>query len=527
MEIPSLPTRLRHAVSPHRELIGAFILILLIRLVGAGSCSIWFDEIFTIKLASYPLWGIREFATQDVHPALYYYVVHCLLKLVQLLGIHHYPMIWLRLASILPNLALAGVLYVWSARRWGRRAGVASLLMVGLSSGMIYYSIELRNYSMSMLFILLSTLALVKLIAVPSVTWALAYTGATVLYLNLHYLTGLIYVGQVLFLAGHFLNRPKRAAPAAWLAQVLPHLLIGLLLLVQLPVIYGKFTNYYAPYHAYFYTPRPADLLFVFTYDYPAGAVVGLMPDSRYGRIAQLVFISFYLLLGYFIRKGAGRTRVSAESRLVEACCAWQLVFFLGLTWFVSMFNWAKLFFGWRSALLLLPLWILLMLTTIETRLQFHPRLVLRRVFVLLLLPGAVYGLYRRSALLDEFGGLREYARQAGAGPENDAHSMFYFDDQTVLPWVRSNCPDLNFKSLNDLVVAAGPPDAPLRVLTLLTLDARLRSPREAQTISFIRKWGREHNLPAKRFASVELIEVPHREAADFVHRLKEEIRSL
>jgi uncharacterized membrane protein len=75
------------------------------------------DELFTIKLASCHFGQMQEFVASDVHPGLYYYVVHFLMKLGDDMSALRYSVVWLRLASILPNLALAWLLYFWPLAR--------------------------------------------------------------------------------------------------------------------------------------------------------------------------------------------------------------------------------------------------------------------------------------------------------------------------------------------------------------------------------------------------------------------------
>jgi hypothetical protein len=118
--------------------------------------SFWYDEAFTYRIATLRLDQLPAAIIQDVHPPLHYSIIW----------------LWARVGGTdseallrLPALA-AGLFSVWLLYRVAlasglpRRAALIAMLIVALMPAAIYYSAELRQYSMLSCAVFLAALGL-------------------------------------------------------------------------------------------------------------------------------------------------------------------------------------------------------------------------------------------------------------------------------------------------------------------------------------------------------------------------------
>jgi hypothetical protein len=142
----------RKDIIPARILIGLALLALLPRLVNLGSFSMWFDEVAETLQASGSLaytWG--ELKSDVVHPPLEGLLTWGLLHL----GIDETRR---RLVPIAFGVATVLLLASWTARRFGRIAGVATGLFAACAPIHVHYSQELRPYALALLCATLAVL---------------------------------------------------------------------------------------------------------------------------------------------------------------------------------------------------------------------------------------------------------------------------------------------------------------------------------------------------------------------------------
>src|SRR5438552_12186777 len=108
-------------------LCGILALAAILRFAGLGRESLWLDEGYSVRVASGPVASVLAGAGQDIHPPLYYLLLHG----------------WMRLAghseaAVRSLSAVAGCLTVAIAWMLGRRllearAGLIAALLVALS----------------------------------------------------------------------------------------------------------------------------------------------------------------------------------------------------------------------------------------------------------------------------------------------------------------------------------------------------------------------------------------------------------
>ncbi|MBM3190476.1 MAG: hypothetical protein FJZ90_17395, partial [Chloroflexi bacterium] len=193
-----LPGPITRLVSARLGLALALILAaaLGLRLYRIGHQSLWNDEGTSVALAQRDLLAITRDASHDIHPPLYYYLLH----------------IWLRLfgtgepaarsLSAVAGTALVGVTYGLSRRFWGERAALLAALLAALAPFQVYYSQEARMYILAALLGALSMWAYDRWIerALPSGRSApgrlVAYVAVSALALYSHYFAATLILAQ-------------------------------------------------------------------------------------------------------------------------------------------------------------------------------------------------------------------------------------------------------------------------------------------------------------------------------------------
>ena len=141
--------------------------------------------------------------TGDLSPPLFFMVA----SLTDGLGGHAES---LRLASLIAGLAAIPLTYllgIWTA---GRAAGLVAAAIIALSPFLIYYTTEARAYGLTLLLVLLSTLALLRAVETMSVWWWAAYALCSCAAIYAHYTPVYLLAGQFLWA---FFARPGARLP--------------------------------------------------------------------------------------------------------------------------------------------------------------------------------------------------------------------------------------------------------------------------------------------------------------------------
>ena len=135
-----------------------FLVSLCIRLIGSGQ-SFWLDEGSSIVLARLPLGGLFRALKGDFHPPLFYFLLHLWLPIAG-----HSE--WLiRIPFIIVGSLCPPVLYQLLLQLFGkekRNVSLMAALLLMFNPLSIYYSTELRMYSLNALLSLLSWLYLTR-----------------------------------------------------------------------------------------------------------------------------------------------------------------------------------------------------------------------------------------------------------------------------------------------------------------------------------------------------------------------------
>ncbi|HHX64592.1 MAG TPA: hypothetical protein GX702_06855, partial [Chloroflexi bacterium] len=204
------------------ELLALLAILLLgaaLRFYRLDAQSLWNDEGTSVALAQRDLATITRSAAHDIHPPLYYYLLHGWIRLV---GRGEYAV---RSLSAMMGIALVAVTYALGRRLLGRGAALIGALLTALSSFGVYYSQEARMYAQVSLFGALSMLTYAHLLNVrgsersPRVRWAAVglYLLAAALSVYSHYFAFTLILAQNLgFVVWLLRDARQRDAARLW-----------------------------------------------------------------------------------------------------------------------------------------------------------------------------------------------------------------------------------------------------------------------------------------------------------------------
>jgi mannosyltransferase len=188
-----------------------FLSALALRLYAIDAQSLWSDEGSTIALSSRSFEQILRDTAQDVHPPLYYWILHAWMDLV---GSSVFAV---RSLSAVCGALTVAITYILGRRWFGTPSAVVATIAATLSPLAIYYSQETRMYALLMLLSALAWLALDGWLT--SVRWYLLVLSwlITLAAISTHYFaatliaaTGLIWLVSLIVWV-----RQQRRTPAA------------------------------------------------------------------------------------------------------------------------------------------------------------------------------------------------------------------------------------------------------------------------------------------------------------------------
>ncbi|MDD2225124.1 MAG: glycosyltransferase family 39 protein [Candidatus Shapirobacteria bacterium] len=133
------------------------ILALGLRLIGIGQ-SLWLDEAISANVAKMPIGEIvRNFSIGDFHPPFYYWFLDLW---TEFFGSH---VIMLRLGSVLFSLITIYFVYLIGKKIKNKKIGILAALFLAINPLFVYYSQELRMYSMATMWLIIGFYYFVKI----------------------------------------------------------------------------------------------------------------------------------------------------------------------------------------------------------------------------------------------------------------------------------------------------------------------------------------------------------------------------
>ncbi len=219
--MPGLWAAVRRLLQWAREhwLLSILVLATLVRFYGLTAAAIWGDEGSSLLLSQHSLAGIWEHAAHDVHPPLYFMLLH---GWVELFGDGIFS---IRSLSALSGIATVG-LGIWLVDLLAtRRAALLAGVLLALLPTAVRYSQEVRMYSLLGLWLIGATIALMCWIKRPQRTrYLVIYTLLMSAAFYTHYFTALcvlchwLYLGLIRVQPGYRLRHIQRSG--WWLANV-------------------------------------------------------------------------------------------------------------------------------------------------------------------------------------------------------------------------------------------------------------------------------------------------------------------
>ena len=205
-----------------------------LRLLRLEWQPLWWDEGYSVYFATEPLAVMARLTAQDIHPPLYYALLH-----LWLTGFGSASPLILRAFSVLIGLLSLPALW-WMGRLFypaRPRVAVWALLLLAFSPIHIFYSQEVRMYGLEMLLGMVSTGFFWKIVnselRIANSEWGsarigswLGYAAATTALLYTEYYAVLLPFSQGLWALWHFRRQLRRILPlvAAWIGVALAYL---------------------------------------------------------------------------------------------------------------------------------------------------------------------------------------------------------------------------------------------------------------------------------------------------------------
>jgi uncharacterized membrane protein len=184
---------------------GLMLLAAVLRWIDIGTESLWVDEIYSYRQAIKPLANIIANAPSDVHPPVYYILLHWW---VMLFGTSEAG---LRGLSVFFAVLSIPLFFALGKRLWSPRVGVFAAFLLTISHFHIHYAQEARSYSYVVFVTILGMLAFMRLldevrsrvVSASSLSWQtiLFYIGANVLLMYSHFFALFVIVAQNIFIA--------------------------------------------------------------------------------------------------------------------------------------------------------------------------------------------------------------------------------------------------------------------------------------------------------------------------------------
>lgn len=114
-------------------------------IVPAFHTNLWFDESYSVAMANHSFIDIWKIGSNDVHPILYYWVLH----IINL--IFDYNIIAYRMFSVVCVIILAILGYTHIRKDFGEKVGLIFSFLSIFLPGIALYAGEIRMYSMGLM----------------------------------------------------------------------------------------------------------------------------------------------------------------------------------------------------------------------------------------------------------------------------------------------------------------------------------------------------------------------------------------
>ena len=173
-------------------MLAIIIIAISLRLINLGNESLWYDEAFSLGISKFPVEKIISSTSQDVHPPFYYILLH---YWINVFGDNDFA---LKLMSIFFSIISIIVVYIFVQRIYNFRVAVIASLLLSFSRLDIYYSREVRMYTLIALLTLISMICLYFYFEKKKKSYLLIFAISTTLNLYTHNFALFVFVAQFL-----------------------------------------------------------------------------------------------------------------------------------------------------------------------------------------------------------------------------------------------------------------------------------------------------------------------------------------
>lgn len=192
-------------------LLAIVFLGLVLRVYHLAAQSLSGDEAFSFWISTLRLSETVHYAvTIDVHPPLYYFILHYWMLLF---GTSAFAM---RLLSALFGVLAIPMIYLVGRQLFNKEAGLVGALILAISPLNVIYSQDARMYSLMVLLGLLSTYFFLRFLQKSNGLVAAAYILSTTLLLYTHVYGWFVVITQNIWVVALVLSRNRALRPKSW-----------------------------------------------------------------------------------------------------------------------------------------------------------------------------------------------------------------------------------------------------------------------------------------------------------------------
>ena len=354
MSEPSRKQQLYSKPSPGAllALFGVLGVALALRLWGLGRESLWLDEATSLKLARMPVATLVAWTAQDIHPPLYYVLLH----FWRVLGESE---VALRGLSVLAGVLGVGLTYFLGQQLFDEWVGLAGALLLAVAPLHIWYSQEVRGYAWLTSFGLLALYGVARLVVGVSssarkgeaLAWGAYILGATAAWYVHYYAVFIILAANAVVVATVLRRRRPLAFLVPWaVAQVA----ILILYLPWMPAFLRPILTGSGGWVAEIGSPTPSTLSTTMVSFIVGGAQPWLPVLLR-----RPTYLAFMVALGLGVAWGVWPGKDEEARRRRDGVLLAALYFALpvGTAWLISQL---KPLFAWRYLVPFLPPFLIL-----------------------------------------------------------------------------------------------------------------------------------------------------------------------
>jgi 4-amino-4-deoxy-L-arabinose transferase-like glycosyltransferase len=306
-----------------------FVLATALRFYRLDGQSLWADEGNSVALAGHSLAEITYGAAYDIHPPLYYCLLHFW---IQPFGPSEFTV---RSLSAVIGSLLVGLTFLLGRRLFDPWVGLVAAFLSAISPFQVYYSQEARMYILLAALSALSVYFFLRFMEAETAEtgrqhslslWAGLYILATVLALYTHYSFPFILLVENLVYAFWLIADARRGGRRGrrrglilgralrWAALQLAAVLF---FLPWLPTAYRQVTTWPAPHQAYSLLPTLADVYRLLC--------LGLSVETS-ETVGALILFAFFSLAGSFPAADEGGDKAASSLQALPRLLRYGLV---------------------------------------------------------------------------------------------------------------------------------------------------------------------------------------------------------